>query len=171
MNWENAGKVAGIVGDSGGKVVGRTRLQKIAYLLDVAGYGEGFTFRYKHYGPFSEELASAARTSVLLGELRESSELATWGGMYSIYEVDQEKHVSGPAGRVELAGCAAAANAIVLELAATAVFLQQEGHDDPWEETKRRKPQKSEEGRLEQAKQLLETFNNIEVSNPLPCIS
>ena len=164
MNRENARKVAGIIGDAGGRVVGRTRLQKIAYLLDVAGYGEGFTFRYKNYGPFCDELALAARSGALLGELRESSRRADWGGIYSIYEVDLKEDVDRFADRSQLARRAADADAIELELAATAVFLARDGFENHWEETERRKPQKSEEGRLERAKDLLETLSEFSPS-------
>jgi hypothetical protein len=47
---ELRGTVA-IVRDAGGHIVGRTRLQKIAFMLEPAGLGGGFPFRYKHYGP------------------------------------------------------------------------------------------------------------------------
>ena len=36
-------KVVAIVRDAGGTIVGRTRLLKTAYLLELAGLGEGFT--------------------------------------------------------------------------------------------------------------------------------
>ena len=52
-------KVADIIRDAGGKVVGRTRLQKLGYLLELSGLGDGFSFEYRHYGPYSEELAAA----------------------------------------------------------------------------------------------------------------
>ena len=35
-------KAAAIVRDAGGRIVGRTKLQKIAYLLELSGLGEGF---------------------------------------------------------------------------------------------------------------------------------
>jgi uncharacterized protein len=45
-------KAADIIADAGGKVIGRTRLQKLAYLLELADLGEGFQFQYRHYGAF-----------------------------------------------------------------------------------------------------------------------
>ena len=65
MSYTNAVKVAAIVRDAGGRIVGRTRLQKVAYLLSIAGLEEGLPFTYKHYGPYSEDLASAARDARL----------------------------------------------------------------------------------------------------------
>ena len=61
MSYANAVKVAGIVRDAGSRIVGRTRLQKVAYLLSVTGLEDGLPFVYKHYGPYSEDLATAAR--------------------------------------------------------------------------------------------------------------
>ena len=63
-------KVVAIVRDAGGTIVGRTRLQKTAYLLELAGLGEGFHFSYRHYGPYSEELASAVRDANALAPSR-----------------------------------------------------------------------------------------------------
>ena len=40
MPNEDATKAAAIVRDAGGEIVGRTELQKIAYLLNVTGLGE-----------------------------------------------------------------------------------------------------------------------------------
>ena len=37
---------AEIVRDGGGRIVGRTRLQKVAYLLELAGFGGGFRFLF-----------------------------------------------------------------------------------------------------------------------------
>ena len=61
MSYTNAMKARDIVRDAGGRIVGRTRFQKIAYLLSVAGFEDGLRFVYKHYGPFSEDLAVAVR--------------------------------------------------------------------------------------------------------------
>jgi uncharacterized protein YwgA len=55
-DWQ---KAAEIVRDAGGRIVGRTKLQKVAYLLELAGLGDGFQFEYRHYGPYSEDLAGA----------------------------------------------------------------------------------------------------------------
>ena len=40
-------KVAEIIRAAGGEIVGRTRLQKVAYLLELAGLGHGFRFEYR----------------------------------------------------------------------------------------------------------------------------
>ena len=54
----------------GGEVVGKTRLQKMAYLLEAKGIGFGsLDFDYHSYGPFSSELAFAAEDAESLGFL------------------------------------------------------------------------------------------------------
>ena len=161
-------KVAAIIADAGGRVVGRTRLQKIAYLLCVAGLEDGFSFSYKHYGPFSEDLAAAARIGKLFGQLRVTESPTTWGGSYSIYDVDAGPTADSPESRRLLAKVAAEADAIELELAATAVFLAKDGFSDPWGETARRKPEKVDYGRLDRAKDLLRSLSSIPTPERLP---
>lgn len=162
--------VEAIVRDAGGQIVGRTRLQKIAYLLDVAGFNDGFRFAYKHYGPYSEGVATSAMVGSLLGNLTEVERQATWGGTYSIYSVDGQPDDDVSPGRRQLASEAAKADSVALELAATAVFLAREGYEDPWAETARRKPEKVTGGRLEQAKALLAELRKIDVPTPFPDI-
>ena len=50
---------ARLVDEAGGRLVGRTRLQKVACLAKLAGYLPEFNFEYRHYGPFSEALAGS----------------------------------------------------------------------------------------------------------------
>ena len=83
-----ARQAASIVRDAGGRIVGRTRLQKIGFILETAGLGEGFTFKYKHYGPYSEDLTAASRIAVVLGLMNEIEQPATWGGLYSVFTTD-----------------------------------------------------------------------------------
>lgn len=168
MSPKDVMKVATIVSDAGGRVVGRTRLQKIAYLLTVTGQEERFAFGYKHYGPYSENLASAARICVLLGQINETEQAASWGGNYSIYTTNLPS--SANVLKQRFAKIAADADAVELELAATAVFLSNEGYEDPWAETIRRKPEKSENGRIGRAKELLRSLSSVQTPVPLPRI-
>ena len=164
-------KAAAIVRDAGGKIVGRTRLQKIGYLLELAGLGEGFSFGYRHYGPYSEDLASAARDANALGLLSEKEHPTTWGGLYSIFTTPHAtRRANVDRSRMRLAREAAAASAIELELAATAAFLARTGSLDPWGDTARFKPEKAQEGRLENAKALYRQLQQIETPKPLPRI-
>jgi uncharacterized protein len=170
MSYVNAAKVAGIVRDAGGRIVGRTRLQKVAYLLSVTGLEDGLPFAYKHYGPYSEDLATGARDAGLLGLLSETEQQASWGGTYSTYVVGEQPSSSVLPARRRLAAEAATADSIELELAATAVFLAKEGYSDPWIETARRKPEKAENDRIDKAKVLYRRLSAIETPVPWPVI-
>lgn len=170
MSRELAEKAAGIVRDAGGQIVGRTRLQKTAYLLSITGLEDGFRFVYKHYGPFSEELAASAADASLLHLMSEIEQQATWGGVYSIYRSTTVDATVGTDPRRRLAEEAAKANAIELELAATAAFLALDGYDDPWIETARRKPEKSDGDRIEKAKDLYRRLRLIDTPTPMPDI-
>ncbi|WFE87323.1 hypothetical protein K1718_14165 [Roseibium porphyridii] len=170
MPLSDTKKVAAIIADAGGRVVGRTRLQKIAYLLTVSGMENGLSFSYKHYGPYSEDLATAADLGDLLGDLQQTEHPTSWGGSYSIFTAQSPADGLVDERRREFARAAADSDAVELELAATAVFLAREGYPDPWEETARRKPEKAEKGRLDRAKVLLAGLTRIQTPVPLPAI-
>jgi hypothetical protein len=164
-------RAAALVRDAGGEIVGRTRFQKIAYLLSVTGLGEDLHFVYKHYGPYSDELASGASDASRMGLLTETEYQASWGGTYSVYRGGADSGAAFPPARNQLARAAAAADSVELELAATAVFLSKAGYDDPWAETARRKPEKSRGGTLAKAKVLYRELSRIETPEPLPRIA
>lgn len=165
-----AQKAAEIVRDAGGHIVGRTRLQKIAYILEAAGLGAGFSFRYKHYGPYSEQLAEAAQTACIVGMLREQETTATWGVLYSTYHSLLPEDSGAPDARQRLAQELVNVNAVELELAATALFLASEHVEDPWGETARRKPDKADGGRLQRARQLYQHLRTVPTPHQLPLI-
>jgi uncharacterized protein len=170
MSNDLASRIANIVRDAGGQVVGRTKLQKLIYLLVASGLEQNVPFIYKHYGPYSELAADAARSASLLGLMSEREESAAWGGLYSVYTVDQAPQL-GESPREQLLSLGRSANAIELELAATALFLfKEEGFGDPWKETERRKPDKAAHGRLEGAKQLYKQISAIPTPVHLPVI-
>lgn len=161
-------EVTNIIRDAGGQIVGRTRLQKIAYLLVATGLDDSFRFAYKHYGPFSEELASSAKFGALFGNFNERQDQTAWGGTYSTYTIENMQDIGQGNPRHDLASIAAAADSIELELAATAVFLAHDGYDNPWDETAQRKPEKATAVRLANAKGLLANLSQVNVPNPIP---
>jgi uncharacterized protein YwgA len=161
-------KAANIIRDAGGEIIGRTRLQKIAYLLELAGVGEGFVFEYRHYGPYSEDLSMATQIGKLFDELNEEERQASWGGKYSIFTSNRGPDDVSTDERKNLARAAASADAVELELAATAAFLSSEGENSPWQETARRKSDKISGGRLERAKLLYANLQQIETPTRLP---
>jgi hypothetical protein len=163
-------KAAHLIRDAGGEIVGRTKLQKVAYLLELAGLGDGFDFEYRHYGPYSEGLADAIRVADAFGLITETERPATWGGLYSIFRSTEDAGRLEPGPRSRFASVAAGLNSIELELAATAAFLSLERHDDPWGETARLKPGKAAGGRLERAKEAYRRLLRLETAKPLPPI-
>jgi uncharacterized protein len=163
-------KAADIIRDAGGRIVGRTRLQKLAYLLELSGLGAGFPFEYRHYGPYSEELSLAVRNGALLGALREEEHETNWGGFYSIYTTPGTSDLPANSARSQLARLAVAADPVQLELAATAAFLANGGIADPWEMTEKLKPEKARSGNLQKAKSLYRRFAQISTPQPLPNI-
>lgn len=167
---DSAQRAAAIVRDAGGFIVGRTKLQKIGYILEVAGVGAGFPFRYKHYGPYSEQLAAAAQHAAALQLITENEQVANWGGSYSTFHTQMPADPLTHPARSQLAREMVNADAVELELAATAVFLAFERFPDPWGETARRKPEKAEGGRLEQARQLYSRLRKITTPSQLPAI-
>lgn len=165
-------KVFDIVFHANGKIVGRTRLQKITYLLELVGLGEGFRFAYKHFGPYSEELTLAARKADLLGAVHEEELVASWGGTYSIFTCDKSAFAGQMNEMKYRFVCeAAAADPIELELAATAAFLAcEEGVGEPWRETEKRKPSKATSGRIDNAKRLYGRLAALSTPKRLPHI-
>lgn len=165
-----AHQAAEIVRDAGGYIVGRTRLQKIGFFLEAVGVGAGFPFRYKHYGPYSEQLAVSAQHAAALRLILERESTAAWGGQYSTFYTELPPNPQTHPARKRLAQELVNADAVELELAATAVFLAYERFPDPWGETARRKPEKADNGRIERAKQLYQRLRQIQTPKPLPNI-
>jgi uncharacterized protein YwgA len=154
--------VAGLVALNGGGLVGRTRLQKSVYLLKVCGIDLGFDFDYHHYGPYSEELANAARDAEAL-RLVDVEWKNSYGNEYAVFrsnvsvgnfpQAEKASRVMEVLGRYD---------ATELELAATADFLSRNGYgSDPWEETRRRKLVKATAQRLERSARLLDDLRAV----------
>jgi uncharacterized protein YwgA len=154
----DAETVARIIRLNGGKLIGKTRLQKSAYFLEALGVGFELDFTYHHYGPYSEELeylANDARALDLVDiDWRRSSE----GAKYAIY-LDRSGDLpkdSKDARRVEALKILGQYSSTELELAATADFLARSGYgDDAWEETERRKFSKTSPDWVARAQELL----------------
>lgn len=161
-------KVTRIIQLAGGKIVGRTRLQKTSCLLEMTGLGEGFSFSYHLYGPYSDEISVAISDAALLGYISEESRSTSWGSRFSIFKSDSLGQVQSDSPEARLASLAAKADGIALELAVTAAFLAQNGVEDPWSEVKRRKPEKV--GSIRAAKDLYREFLAVDTPVALPRI-
>jgi len=152
--------VARIIRLSGGRLVGKTRLQKSAYLLESLGIGFDLDFEYHHYGPYSEELASLADDARALGFLDVEWKRTADGSEYAIYR-DTGKNITTDSvvddQRREVLRILGEYPAVELELAATADFLAKNGYGAmAWEETRRRKASKISQERVALAQELLD---------------
>lgn len=144
MSSVNHERAASIVRDAGGEIVGRTRLQKIGYLLKAVGWDHGFDYEYRHYGPYSEDLARSIELADFIDFVREEERPTSWGGFYSVYTYNEGAGDRFDKNRSDFVRCAAKESAIALELAATALFVHREEHvDEPWNEVVSRKPEKA----------------------------
>jgi uncharacterized protein YwgA len=146
-----------------GELVGRTRLQKEAYLLHRCGANFGLAFTYHYYGPYSFELADGLIDAHGEKRIDIKERIGSYGIRYAIFRSmgnaempDSLGGLSADAGRSLIEKMQGVSD-IILELAATVVYLREEGgyEQNATEETKARKPLKATEDRMEQALVLL----------------
>lgn len=159
MNAEDI--VVGLIALQGGELVGRTRLQKQVYLLHRCGANFDLPFVYHHYGPYSFDLASGWTDARAEGRIEIEERPGRNGILYAIF------HLKGGAKPPDRLGELSAVEVrpllekmtdvsdIVLELAATIVFLREDARyrdgDRAVEETKARKPFKAVGKRIDKA--------------------
>lgn len=157
-----------LVALNGGELVGRTRLQKQAYLLDRCGADFGLEFTYHHYGPYSFDLAAGSHDARAEGQIVIEERLGRHHGVrYAIFKSGSEAGAPACLGKLSAEKARAVLNAtrgvsdVVLELAATIVFLRDEwdyygkGTVDAVDETRKRKSLKATDERMEKALELL----------------
>jgi uncharacterized protein len=153
--------VARMVRLNGGRIVGKTRLQKTAYFLEALGVGFGLEFDYHHYGPYSEELANLADDAKALGMLDIQPQRSLDGAEYSIFVdkgggIDDDKRDET---RRAVLRVLESYPAVELELAATADFLEKHGYGPrAWDEMRYRKASKISADRVARARRLLDNL-------------
>jgi uncharacterized protein len=154
----NAASVADLIRLNGGELVGKTRLQKSAYFLEIKGAGFGFDFSYHHFGPYSEELSDCVDDAKALDFIDINWKRTQAGMSYAVFQCKQSTALVDEKDpyRQCVLSILKKYSAVELELAATANFLQHNGYEsDPWAETRRRKASKVNDDRLTKSKQLL----------------
>ncbi len=149
-----------IIALNGGMLVGKTRLQKTIYLLQNKGLNLGYDFEYHHYGPYSDGVSEDIKWAEFLGQLKSTNALGFHDVPYTIFETKLAVPdlVNGwDAGSLRsILIVLERHSAVVLELAATFLFLKLHGYaSDAEEELKVRKPSKAVPARLEKALELL----------------
>lgn len=152
--------VAALIALNGGEVVGKTRLQKIFYLLEAMELGFDLDFDYKDFGPFSVELAFAADDAEALGLIESEERPGFHAVPYTIFRATASAPVFNDLDFSERCKSALEKmrgySSLTLELAATAVFLRENGYpDDFWEEVRVRKAIKATPDRIKKANQLI----------------
>jgi len=155
----DAETVARIVRLNGGRLVGKTRLQKSAYFLESLGIGFGLDFAYHHYGPYSEELEYLANDARALDLIHVDWHRSAEGAEYAIFVDTSGRVITEPDDpeRAAVLRVLSQFTATELELAATADFLARNGYGKAaWEETSRRKASKISRERIARAQVLLD---------------
>ncbi len=173
MTGPSPSAAARIIQSAGGQIVGRIRLQKVGYLLEQVGLGDGFSFSYHHYGPYSEQLAITMNEAVALELVHEDAKLATWGGAYSVYTTQLSARAANAAKkefqRSEFARLAASFNPIALELLATAVFVARESRNaDVWGKVRELKATKATNDNVTLAFEAYCALSKLDVPKTLP---
>jgi uncharacterized protein YwgA len=159
--------IPSLVQAAGGEIVGKVRLQKMVYLLDQLGLGSGFSFEYRHYGPYSEDLAEKIEDNVVFGHLAEVIRRRQSDGVpYSVFKassVGEGEKIDNilPLDRIaDALRKMQERSSTVLELAATIHWLAEIEKVDDWKaELIRRKGAKTQSGRDERAVELLEALH------------
>jgi len=152
--------VVGIVALNGGELVGRTRLQKTAFLLEHCGMASGVPFDYYRYGPFAAELARGWDEAAAAGRLEMAERPGSHEMPYTVFSTDSEPPEKlGELDRdraQEFLGVLDRYSDVVIELAATIVYLRERDFsENVIEELKVRKPLKATDKRIKDALELL----------------
>lgn len=174
MTYVNPRTIAEILALAGGRIIGRTRLQKSVCALELTGLGYGFSFSYKHFGPFSDELKLSCDYADALGLIHEERKKASWGGDYSVFQTSAEHFPKEKSDtdkcREALLGVLVNADPVAVELAVTAAFLACRGFVSPWGEVVQRKQAKATPRTVLEAKELYKQMQSIDVPKALPDI-
>jgi uncharacterized protein len=163
---EQIDTIRAIVALNGGRMVGRTRLQKTAYLLKRLGAEVPFDFEYHHYGPFSAELAEALDAASEERLITETYGIGYHQSPYSIITTDaRSPERLGGVPAEEATDWLRTLNGYTgtdLELAATLVFLRDEEgvtEENLEDELAALKPVKATRDRIARAWRVLESLD------------
>jgi len=155
--WRSLGEIVYL---SGGKLVGKTRLQKTVYLLQEMGIDLGYDFDYHFYGPYSEEIDDDVKWAKYFQVLKTRDEPGNHAIPYTVFEIGATAVTHSEELRDDRTKAALSTlahhGAVVLELAATLRYLQRNGYErNAEEELRLRKQSKASPERVVEAKQLL----------------
>ena len=155
-----------IVAAAGGEFPSGTRLHKTVYLLEMAGLGSGYPFRYELYSPFSERLDLAMADAPALYPIWRETRPTGWGGTYFVFRSDVP--FDGKDAFRDLVRVAKEAGIIELELTSVAAYYGRIGDPDPWKAVKKMRPERAINGWFRNAKSLYQKFKELSLPTPLP---
>lgn len=155
--------VVNLIALHGGELVGRTHMQKGAYLLHRCGGDFDLPFIYHHYGPYSSDLAAGCTDARAEGRIEIEEKTGRYGICYAVFRTTETEKVEKPVGGLpadkarRLIEEIKKVSDIVLELAAAIVFLRDEGGygEQAVKETETRKPIKATPERIRKALDLI----------------
>ena len=144
----------------GGELVGRTRLQKGAYLLHRCGANFDLPFVYYDYGPYSFDLAAGCADAHEERRIEIEERPGRHGVRYAIFTTSERAGGVGALSRRDALGFVekmVPCTDVIIELAATIIFLRDETAygEKAVAETKTRKSLKATAERIERAQSLL----------------
>ena len=139
------------------KVVGRTRLQKEIKLLQRLRFPTEYSYTLHFYGPYSEGLHAEIGLLESLGLVEEEPQISREGNPFYILRAKPEAVLPDIERFQQYIDRMHAAEAVVLELAATYDMFRSMGsdHQEACERLRRKKGSKCDGGNLEQALTLL----------------
>jgi hypothetical protein len=150
-----------VIALNGGQVVGKTRLQKMFYLLDASGLESGFDYEYHYFGPFSAELAQWSDFAIVSGRILYDEKPGYHEVPYGVFTTTEPKLARVGAMSAAEVECQlhtmAEFSALELEVGATLVFLRRSGlpGDQAEKELVARKPTKATAIRIKRAHELI----------------
>lgn len=154
--------LAGMFKAAEGTIVGRIRLQKIAYLIQEKSGGDDLWFTYYHYGPYSRDLAEELDRSVVLEKINEGFRETGYGSTYSVFEWKGQLPSAENVGAMPIDEAEKLISklknkpSVILELAATIHWLKAKEKVADWrKELKIRKTLKATEQNIERAESIL----------------
>ena len=156
------------------EIIGRIRLQKLAYLAEKINYGLGVKFHYHHYGPFSEGLVSFIDDVVIDETVSEEIKRKKNNlGEYFVYKINDNNSNAMDNNSATFFKAAKEIDPLYLELLATALFLQEEDKEtDVWQKLRELKPEKAQDKYLQKSYEayckLQELSKNLEDITALP---
>lgn len=153
-----------------GEMVTKIRLQKTMYFLWEMRLLSGVDdpgFEYRHYGPFSEDLAFAADDAVAEGKLATEPRFGRHSEPYTIFKTTEKQRPVLALDEHARIGAALRIfrryTGMEMELASSVHFLRGHGYpgDAAVNETRIRKPLKATDARLERARKLLREIEEL----------